>query len=245
MGFEDRERSCSWLQGVYSRRRARNPAYSLRAFSRQIGVASGALSEIFSGRRALTLKTTQRIAQRLGLNALEIGEIPDRSAAAGHRPLGEDVFALIADWYHYAILSLLQTPLRSHSSVFLARRLGISPVQARSAVERMLRIGLLKRERGRLKPTGSFTTSQDVPSSAIRRFHRQVLARAASALDTVSVQERDISCVTLAVDRSRLLEAKRRIVEFRRSLADLLESGRPTEVYHLSISLFPAKGGTS
>ena len=48
------------LVEVYSSRKAQNNAYSLRAFSKKIGISSGALSEILQDTRRVTLATTKK-----------------------------------------------------------------------------------------------------------------------------------------------------------------------------------------
>src|ERR1700687_2054339 len=58
----------SVLQREWERRRARNPRYSLRAFGRLLGTDHATLSQILRGRRALTGRTVQRFATRIGLD---------------------------------------------------------------------------------------------------------------------------------------------------------------------------------
>ena len=50
-------------------KRIKNPSYSLRAFSKRLGVSSGALSQIVAGKRPLTRKTALKIAEGLNLDS--------------------------------------------------------------------------------------------------------------------------------------------------------------------------------
>lgn len=52
-------------------RKARNPRFSLRAFSQKIGISHSTLSQIFSGERNLSVQTAQRITTQLKLSADE------------------------------------------------------------------------------------------------------------------------------------------------------------------------------
>jgi hypothetical protein len=72
------------------------------------------------------------------------------------------------------------------------------------------------------------------------------LLQALEALEDVPLESRDQSSMTMAIDPSLLPEAKAKIRDFRRSLcAFLQENARPkSEIYQLSISLFPV-GGSS
>ena len=59
------EHPVEWLQSEYLKRRAKNESYSLRAFSRQLGIASGPLSEIMAKKRRLTARQARALADRL------------------------------------------------------------------------------------------------------------------------------------------------------------------------------------
>jgi hypothetical protein len=51
--------------------------------------------------------------------------------------------------------------------------------------------------------------------------------------------ERDFTTVTMAIDKRKLSTAKELIRKFEDELSDLLESGHRTDVYRLSVQLFP------
>jgi plasmid maintenance system antidote protein VapI len=52
------------INGILSERRAKNPRYSLRAFSRDIAISPAVISRLLSGKRPLT----PEVACRIGLN---------------------------------------------------------------------------------------------------------------------------------------------------------------------------------
>lgn len=56
---------------TFNDRKDKNPRYSLRAFARSLGVSSGQLSEILSGKRPLSHKLARRIAIALALTEEE------------------------------------------------------------------------------------------------------------------------------------------------------------------------------
>jgi transcriptional regulator with XRE-family HTH domain len=53
-------------------RRTRNPRYSLRAFSRSLGVNHGTLSQILRSERRLTTRSILEIGARLGLSESQL-----------------------------------------------------------------------------------------------------------------------------------------------------------------------------
>jgi uncharacterized protein (TIGR02147 family) len=247
-----------WLRAEYVRRREVNPRYSLRAFARRVRLPIGALSEIFSKRRSLTLEMGTRIAEGLSLSESErkyllrlIEESRKKGKVArleekldevsfAYQEVNTDVFDLIADWCHYSILALMETSGFRSDPEWIARRLMISVTEVQDALERMIRLGMVDKTENGLQPTGDLSSTQDIPSSAVRRYHTQLLEKARRALEEVSLKSRDITSITIAVDVSRIGEAKKRIQRFRRRMASFLEGEAKTAVYHLNVQLIPA-----
>lgn len=235
-----------WLRSEFLRRRKKNQAYSLRAYARHLGLSPGPLSEILGLKRPLSSRLAKRLAERLALGPEESAAFLSSVGAdveTRERRLKEidlDSFHVIADWYHYALLSLVETEGFRLDARWIARRLGVTPLEARLAWERLERLGLVERKegQGRLRQDG-VTTPHDVPSAALRRAHRQALAQASKALEDVPVEERDFSFITLAIDPAKLGMAKALIKRFRAELSRLVETGRRTEVYRLGVYLMP------
>ena len=244
--------SIDWLQSIYLKRQKANSRYSLRAFARQVGVAPGPFSELLSRKRPLTWKTALKIADRMALSSSERKAFLSRVSVECNgvplstrqprqtRELGEDAFLLVSDWAHYALLSLMETKGFRSDPPWVAKRLGVDPVEVRQIVRRLVRLGLLEERGGKWVAMQDWvTTSHDVPSGALKKAHLEMLQRASAALLDVDVEDRDITYVTMAVDRDKLPLAKVLIKQFRRTLVELLESGNQTEVYNLNIQLFP------
>ena len=62
-------------------------------------------------------------------------------------------------------------------------------------------------------------------------------------LEKMPSEEREQSTISLTVDETRLPEAKERIKEFRKELAQLLDTGaNQGKTYQISVSLFPVSG---
>ncbi|MDX9732424.1 MAG: DUF4423 domain-containing protein [Bdellovibrionales bacterium] len=124
---------------------------------------------------------------------------------------------------------------------FIAKALGLNVVVTRQAIERLKRLDLLIEDAdGRLKASEPFTASPaEVPSEAIRKFHRQILQKALDAVDLQTVGQRDLSSLVLAVGKDDIPEAKRVIKHFRRSFdARFAKSPKKDSVYCLAIQFF-------
>ncbi len=232
-----------WLLAEFERLKAKNSRFTLRAMANRVKLSPGRLSELMSGKRRITPKAAQKIAVQLGLDPRRQAQfVATAQAPVRHqyRRLELDQFSVIADWYHFAILSLMETKNFRSSESWIASRLGISAIQVKAAIFRLQRLGLIKSENDEwISSGGHLETPSDIVSSALRKSHRQDLQRAIAALDGIPLDERDITSMTMAIDPRRLPEAKARIKQFRKDMAAFLESGVATEVYSLNVQLIP------
>jgi uncharacterized protein (TIGR02147 family) len=242
-----------WLRLEYSLRRSKNSHYSLRAFARFLKVPSGPLSEILAKKRNLTPELGDKIATRLGYGPEEKKKFlslikkqkrpaqpePPEAEDASFRQIELDTFAVMSDWYYFAILSLMETDGFIHDEKWMAARLRVSAIEIRNALECLSRLGLVEEVNGKWIGTGNWATPQNIPSLAGRKFERQGMEKAIRALDEVPIEERDMTSITMAVDPQKIPQAKEMIRRFRRTLSKFMETGRRTEVYRLNVQLLP------
>lgn len=231
----------SFLYSELRARQERNPAYSLRAFAQSLGVSPGRLSQYLSGKRPVTAAAARRVAERLNLSpAQEMEWNRPEAEDVLYRRLDEEAFRVIADWEHFALLSLIRLRGLDHKHATLARRLGVPLKVVDEAMGRLLELGLVTLRKGRYRRTAERLRSSDgVASRALRISHLQDLQRAMGALEEVGLDERDITSITMPIAKKRLPEAKARIKAFRRELAELLEGADADEVYSLQVQLVP------
>jgi len=238
-----------------------NPQYSLRAFARDLEISPQVLSNVIGGKKNISSEVAIEIARKLGLSEEETSYLHDlvelskaKSEALreviryrlsryesnkAFRTLQEDIFSIISDWHHYAILELSFVDDFRSDPVWIAKRLGIAPAVVRKAIERLVRLEILEERHGTLIKTDvNLATTQDVPSAAIRKLTVQLLAKAGEALEEQPLADRDFGTMTMAIDSKKLPHAKKMIRRFRRDLMTYLESGERTEVYSFASQLF-------
>lgn len=239
---------------------AKNPQYSVRAFAKRVGVTPGTLSLILLGKRRVSHKLASKIADQLALDPqersevlpkIELGKKPRsyrKQVAAGeiqpgYLQLTADQFQLIADWKYFAILNLIPLSDFQNDSTWIAGRLGISIKETDEALERLKRLEMIAidAETGRMTRTQSqYRSTDDIASVSLRRSHFQTLDLASQSLEKDSVQERDFTWITFAMNPEKMSEAKILIRKFQDELSDLLEATEtPAEVYRMAIQLFP------
>lgn len=244
------------LRSELARRMAKNPQYSLRAFARSAGVSHTLLSLVLSGKRPMSRKTANRLADTLALdpnqreqfvNAPEntmghLATARGRKEAQSMRQLSLDQFALISEWYHYAILSLLELPDSKLEPRWISSRLRISQLQAAEAVERLHRLNLLEKgEDGRWRQSGNpIKIDNSVSTPATRKFHEQILSKALESLERDPFETRSFISTTYMLDPAVVPLARERLNELKRALVrELSTLGKPSVVYNLSMQLYP------
>jgi transcriptional regulator with XRE-family HTH domain len=234
-----------WLQKQFTERCRRNPRYSLRAFAKALEMDASTLSQVLSGKRKISKNIIKAICDKLSASPKEMGFFGLSSRANGaevdYFQVNMDTFSVISDWYHYAILELTFTSEFKSDAKWIAKKLSITVEEAKAAIERLKRLGLLLEENGSLIKSSRFLTNNaEVNTSAAhQQLQRQIVEKALVAIDEVSAEEKDITSMTMAIDLSNLNQARELIRRFRRDICSLLEDGEQTQVYHLGIQLYP------
>lgn len=236
-----------FLQAELVERCRKNPRYSLRAFAKFLEIEPSFLSKILSRKRSITKAIFERFSKRLGLSPIQIQNFSDfqsENTRDEEYQIRIDEFEVISDWYYPAILELLQIENFEPSTRAMARALGITQPQLRAAVERLERLGYLEisRNKWRVKipKTTTLGMGADFSASALRKRQQQILEMAIEALQTIPIQKRQQSSVTLAADPKLLPIAKKLIHDFEQKLTRILrQNGKRSEIYHLSVALYP------
>lgn len=247
-----------YLISEFKSRQVKNSKYSLRAYSKHLEIDSSHLSKILKGQRPLNEQLVATMGTKLGLSRPQI----EKFKAGTPKPYGKnrsldtmelddcyqlklDQLALISEWHHYAIMEIMKHPRFEPRPAWLAKELQLNEDVITKAIERLKRIGLLEVQGdGSWKDiSDGFSThvlGNDLTSRAHRAYQSQVLRLANTALFRVPIERRDHSTIVVASSAKKLREAKNKIKTFRRELAEFLEDcDEKSEVYHLSISLFP------
>ena len=235
------------LRSEFSKRSNHNPKYSLRAFARSLNIHSSTLSAILNEKRKISPQQAQKILIELNINSKERKSIllkmmdeQTESASVVFHSLSEDIFNVVSGWEHFALLSCLDLNSLGQTAQSLAQKLKIPETDTQQALARLKRFNLVRSESNLWYGTGkNFTTTDEIPSEAVRRTHREYIQKALTSIDRHSLEERDITGITLAVSSKKIAGAKKMIQNFRRELAEYLESDPRDEVYRLNIQLFP------
>lgn len=260
----------SYLREVLADRTKKNSKYSLRAMAKQLGFASSSLSEVLNGSANFSLMSARKIASRLELTAEETeylcllvqfdsSEDPEIRESLLNRmksinpkkttthDLSVDQFKQISEWYHSAIIEIVNLRNFEFTPLNVAKRLGISKVEAEVAIERLLRLEILeKNKKGETVVVHDclLTQSNTQTNQAMRNFFRQMMQKASEALETQNPKERLSGYETMAIAPESLPEAK---VIFEKFFTDMLALSnrhpKKKNVYHLLVHFFNLTSG--
>lgn len=246
------------LRESLSNRQRKNPAYSLRAFASDLEIDSSNLSAILQEKRNLPHKRAGFIAKKLKLapkeSVLFIASTLRRQMAIDAIKVAQDTkkylldekyYKIISEWEYYAFLQLLNVKGFKVDVAWIGTRLNISESRTHLIIRDLLDLEFIKKdnEKGYVRTTPSLTTSEDIESQALQITHKDSLDIAKVKLESVPVELRDFSSITIAINTKKLPEAKVIVREFQEKMYALLSSGPRDEVYQFSCQLFPLTKG--
>ena len=250
-----------YLKFEFEMRRSRRPAYSMRAFARDLKVSASSLNDFMKGRVGMSKLRISAIATILKWSPARQEHFydliaarfePDRGARQaalmrtrqrlreGSFELSLDAFKTISDWYHLVILELCD--LCDHSDVSsLAGQLKLPVATVRQAVRRLCNLKLLVETDQGFKPTEQLTFFGDEkPSEAVLYFHAQILGLAQNALFERPMHERGSLSLTFSVAQEEMTamneEIKRTVMNIVNRYA---QAPKRDSVQVLSFQSFP------
>lgn len=243
------------IREVLSKRQRVNPAYSLRAYGRDLGLDPSTLSQVIKGKRPLPIKNFDRVMKTLKLTPIErmkfmesglkkralLDQIQTKDSQDQFL-LDESQYRVIAEWEHYAVFTLCDLADFKLTAETAAQKLGITRLRAEAVIQNLINSKILKvAEKGTFqKASIALRTTEDISSQALVDSHLEALELAKKKIESVPVELRDFSSMNLAFDPDQLVELKAIIREFRKKVSTMAKSGKKKrEVYQLAIQLYP------
>jgi uncharacterized protein (TIGR02147 family) len=204
----------SFLFDEFERRRKLYKTYSLRSFSKDLGLRPTALSDILNERYGLSGTMAHRLAARIGLNSSSslyfvslVEVVHGRSVALRRqaekriksiheksgpfRVLDEHEYFLMLKWYYPAILHLIGLEAGRISNEEIAGRLSLKLSEVDLAIEKLKEKGyLLEREGCLYKKEKNLSAESNISNECIKNFHSQVLDIVKNRIRTAPVFEK-------------------------------------------------------
>lgn len=253
------------LKSYYEQRKKEMPFYSYRMMGDKLGLDSSYLYRVLQKKQHLPAHVIPAAKELLDFDGRS-AEYFDLLVAAGvaksadkkaelmakavalrdveRRSLQQAELKLLENWWIPAVRAYLELNGGIVNIKKIAKDLcpPITEEQAVEAIEILKEVGLVKNvASGRLALTDAhLTVGGQEKSAAVRHFQKQVLFLASEALETVPVNERNISTLTLSVDQACFDDLGEMLREFRRLVQKRVdESKRPDRVMQLSMAFYP------
>lgn len=192
----------------------------------------------------MSKKMAVEVGIRLGMTASEVAKLMEESTESfKSQQVKEDVFLLISDWLHFAVLELIKTEGFRYRPKAVARRFATTAIEIEMVFERLARLGFLEvSENGKvtlLRPNNNWFNHEGT-TEARKIMQKQLLKKASEAIDNVDFSERSNSALTVAVNPKDIPKFKKHIQEFLDETDQLIErtAGRK-EVYQICVAFFP------
>jgi len=245
-----------FLAETFLKKQKINSNYSIRSFSRFLKIHHATLSPLLSGKRPFTPKTIQKLGDRLGLSQQEIRtyclketenilSLVPQTAAIDYHLMNEENIQILQEWYHDAIIELTKATSFKPDLFWISRKLAISIVETREAVDRLFRLGYLKKDADG-NWFSSWANCSTLPnevntSKALREYQKTLLVKSQLALELLPIEERLNSSLMVSIDPNDLGDVRELVKKFRRELNQYLtrDAANPERVYAFCFAGFP------
>ncbi len=259
-----------YLKDYYADRKKRSPTFSYRQFSQKAGIRSPSLlREVTEGRRNLTESSIQQFVKGLGLTETDTrfftalvhyNQAQDeqtrlqwlesmrglrRRVKAAFVPLERHEY--YSRWYIPVVRELACRIDWGGDFRKLAQRLrpAITVLEARQAVDLLLRMGFLEERDGAwIQPDPALTTGSEVDSLHVRAGNLQFATMGAESIELVPPSQRDVSTVVVGISHDGFRRIKEEIRLFKERVARIAEDDeRADGVFAVNVQLVPHSQG--
>jgi uncharacterized protein (TIGR02147 family) len=255
-----------FLKDACKARRKTNPNFSYRYISQKIGIKStGFLSMVISGKRNISGKLIIELSTILKLRKKErhyFESLVHFNQAGTHnektrfyqellsyknspvRTVNQDQYEFYNKWYYSAIRELVAIYPVKDDYQHLAKLLkpAIKPSEAKAALETLTRLGLIKKTGSGIykRKDPVISSGETVKSFEVHNFQKAAMELAKTALERIPRDERELSTVTMSIDKSTYCMIRKKTAKLRAEIMELARSVKnPEQVYQLNLQLFP------
>lgn len=256
-----------FLKDFYLQSKVENKKFSFQLFARLAGFKSKSfLKLVMNGESNISLESMDRLTKAMKLNGEEsiyfknlvhlnqarnsiereryAKEILRSRSYKKIHPLSAAQFRYYAKWYFVIVRGLVGLPDFKEDPEWIGQRIipNITSAEAKQALEELQLLKLIERDSKNklVQSHKTVATANEVTSSSVAQFHREMLKYAAESIDRIPRERRDISALTLGVSEKTAASIKEMIQKFRYDLAELASRDEsPDMVYQINMQVFP------
>lgn len=256
-----------FLEDSYKAKKTLDAKFSFRYFAAAAGFSSSNyLKLVMQGQRNLTDDSAKKVARAFELNieeskffqslvAFNQAKTADQRQFYAHQllgsrklkkmfPLRQTQYEYYAHWYNIVIRELVGTAGFKEDANWIAKKVvpQITPAQARKALDTLLTLQLIKHDdNGHLvQSEAHLATPDEVTSSSVAMFHKEMMKKASDALDLFPREKREFSSVALPMTKDTAKKVKELMQTFRKGIVEIASQESDANiVYYLNLQLFP------
>jgi len=254
-----------YMQEFYDERK-RTSSFTWREYARLAGFTSPTyLKLVCEGRSNLSDLGVEKVASAMNLGGFELvyfrylvnfnqakddearknaySNMQDIAKANRIRVLDSDAFSYFESWKNPVLRELVaMMPGATPEDIAKMCWQPVTADEVRSSLEFMVKVGLLKQTAENVyeQTDKALMGNSEVIPVTIRSMHRTMAGFAQQSIDEFDVKDRNISGVTMAVDRDAYDQIVRELESCRRKIVAIANSSqKPDQVYRLNMHFFP------
>lgn len=256
------------IKKYFARKQKVNPKYSLRSFARDLDVNPAFVSRLLNGKQEIPVQRLDQIAKILEMDSLTSKELKKSMATKLLKEMGLDAnevgknkstsilqfddramtakeMSVLSPWYNITIMELVTCADFRMDTGWIAKRMNLTKDQVERSLSYLLENGYLKKDvDGQVSKTNKqLRLPSKLSVGIIRQFHKSMMELAVKEMfqkiSDKDFAERLITSTSIAVNKENIPKAKERMLEMQIEIAEILREGECTEVFDLTLALFP------
>ncbi len=266
MTITNYQKAYEFLKDAFGTKQEKNPQFSLRAWSKQLGMASHApLNLMLAGKRPIPKKYLPQFIKSLDLKPREglyletliefnqaksivekemyFSRLKELAPSEPVNLVEMETFKYLGDPLHCIILDMTDLKDFSTDPKWIQDRLQmkVSLKQIDEVLNRLLTLGLVKEFKGKMIKTHQHITNRpDVADFGSQQYHKNVSQLAIDLISEQPVLEREFNGYSLNIKKNKIPEAKLLIRAFVKDFIQQIEDPSTTgeETYQLNVQFF-------
>jgi uncharacterized protein (TIGR02147 family) len=258
------------MQDFYDERK-RTCSFTWREFARLAGFTSPTyLKLVCEGKSSLSELGIERVASAMNLGGFEyayfrslvrynqakddetkknaFASMKDIAEANKIRVVDGDAFTYFESWKNPVLRELVaMMPGATPEDVAEMCWQPITADEVRKSLDFMVSVGILQRKSKNVyvQTDKALVGNSEVMPLVVRSMHREMAGFAQKAIDEYDIHERDVSGVTMGIDRETYEQIVRELDSCRRKIVAIANmSKEPCQVYRLNLQMFPLSKNT-
>ncbi|MDO8520120.1 MAG: TIGR02147 family protein [Deltaproteobacteria bacterium] len=256
-----------FLKDWYEQAKRTRRSFSFRALSNKAGFRSKNFPLlVMQGKRNLSEESMARFVSALNMdrrqeeffrdlvrfNQAKTHEEKNRhyrlllefKMAGLRKRLEKEKYDYYSEWYHPVVRELITSEEFDGTPGWIATKISpsITPAQAAKSIRLLEKLELIRKiGENRWAPSEAvIDTGPEIDSVIVHNYHKKLLDLTKERMESLNLEYRDTSAMTLGVRRETVHKIKQRVQEFRQEILRLVSGDKNTEeVIQLNIHFYP------